>query len=108
MCVILVPSTMTVSILSRTPQSRWFFEISIFLFDFSFRIVIVEPSSFSESLSVSWSAWDGKSNQIFAAADLDVKSQMVTSQELPMLSSVIFNCQVTIIVMNSGSQLSRM
>ena len=66
-CVILVPSTMTVSILSRTPHSRWFLEISIFLFDFNFLMVIVEPpSSFSESLSVSGSAWEEKSNWIFA------------------------------------------
>ena len=31
-----------------------------------------------------------------------------TSQELQMLSSVTINCQVTIIVMNSGSQLSEL
>ena len=31
-----------------------------------------------------------------------------TSQELRMLSSVTLNCQVTKIVMNSGSQLSEM
>ena len=31
---------------------------------------------------------------------------MKTSQELRMLSSVTINCQVTKIVMNSGSQLS--
>ena len=58
-CVILVPSMMTLSILSRTPQSRWFFEISIFLLDFSLRIVIVESSSLSLSLSVSWSPCEG-------------------------------------------------
>ena len=57
--VILVPSMMTLSILSRTPQSRWFFEISIFLLDFSLRIVIVESSSLSLSLSVSWSPCEG-------------------------------------------------
>ena len=31
-----------------------------------------------------------------------------TSQELRMLSSVTINCQVTKIVMNSGSQLSEL
>ena len=31
-----------------------------------------------------------------------------TSQELRMLSSVTLNCQVTKIVMNSGSQLSQL
>ena len=31
-----------------------------------------------------------------------------TSQELRMLSSVTINCQVTMIVMNSGSQLSQL
>ena len=31
-----------------------------------------------------------------------------TSQELRMLSSVTLNCQVTMIVMNSGSQLSEL
>ena len=31
-----------------------------------------------------------------------------TSQELQMLFSVTLNCQVTMIVMNSGSQLSEM
>ena len=30
----------------------------------------------------------------------------ITSQELQMLSSLTINCQVTMIVMNSGSQLS--
>ena len=31
-----------------------------------------------------------------------------TSQELRMLSSVTINCQITKIVMNSGSQLSEL
>ena len=31
-----------------------------------------------------------------------------TSQELPMLSSVTIDCQVTMIVINSGSQLSEL
>ena len=35
-------------------------------------------------------------------------SQVQTSQELRMLSSVTLNCQVTQIVMNSGSQLSKL
>ena len=35
-----------------------------------------------------------------------VKLMIKTSQELQMLSSVTINCQVTKIVMNSGSQLS--
>ena len=35
-----------------------------------------------------------------------VKLMIKTSQELQMLSSVTINCQVTNIVMNSGSQLS--
>ena len=33
---------------------------------------------------------------------------MKTSQELRMLSSVTINCQITKIVMNSGSQLSEL
>ena len=36
------------------------------------------------------------------------KLRMETSQELRMLSSVTINCQVTKIVMNSGSQLSEL
>ena len=34
--------------------------------------------------------------------------KLQTSQELGMLSSVTINCQVTQIVMNSGSQLSEL
>ena len=34
--------------------------------------------------------------------------QLKTSQELRMLSSVTINCQITKIVMNSGSQLSEL
>ena len=38
----------------------------------------------------------------------ETKKWNKTSQELRMLSSVTLNCQVTKIVMNSGSQLSEM
>ena len=38
----------------------------------------------------------------------DEVSQAKTSQELRMLSSVTINCQITKIVMNSGSQLSEL
>ena len=39
---------------------------------------------------------------------MDLKKAEKTSQELRMLSSVTINCQVTKIVMNSGSQLSEL
>ena len=38
----------------------------------------------------------------------ETKKWNKTSQELQILSSVTLNCQVTKIVMNSGSQLSEM
>ena len=41
-----------------------------------------------------------------APLKLDVRNNLKTSQELRMLSSVTLNCQVTMIVANSGSQLS--
>ena len=39
---------------------------------------------------------------------LVTKADIQTSQELRMLSSVTINCQITKIVMNSGSQLSEL
>ena len=39
---------------------------------------------------------------------VESESNIKTSQELRMLSSVTLNCQVTKIIMNSGSQLSDM
>ena len=38
----------------------------------------------------------------------DMQELDETSQELRMLSSVTINCQITKIVMNSGSQLSEL
>ena len=38
----------------------------------------------------------------------ETHEKVKTSQELRMLSSVTINCQVTKIVMNSGSQLSEL
>ena len=40
--------------------------------------------------------------------DKDKDIDKETSQELRMLSSVTINCQITKIVMNSGSQLSEL
>ena len=44
---------------------------------------------------------------LFAACE-NVCEFKKTSQELRMLSSVTINCQITKIVMNSGSQLSEL
>ena len=46
------------------------------------------------------------SMQSFSFACLEFDTRKKTSQELRMLSSVTLNCQVTKIVMISGSQLS--
>ena len=47
---------------------------------------------------------DGVSDHLAESGQLVLE----TSQELQMLSSVTINCQVTKIVMNSGSQLSEL
>ena len=46
--------------------------------------------------------------QSFKKLQLDFDNLKKTSQEFRMLSSVTINCQVTKIVMNSGSQLSEL
>ena len=56
---------------------------------------------------------DGHSHPVNKEPTTDYMPQVIvvkiqTSQELRMLSSVTLNCQVTKIVMNSGSQLSEL